>query len=57
MDAPNMIDQLNYEDLGGVESLSAAERLRAGASGVDEFEQVEVEASYERLVGVGSMES
>lgn len=52
-----MIDQLNYEDLGGVESLSAAERLRAGASGVDEFEQVEVEASYERLVGVGSMES
>ena len=49
MYAPEMIGQMNYDDLGVVESLSAAERWRVGGS--------EVEVSCERLVGEESMES
>ena len=57
MHVPEMIYQVNYGELGVAGPLSAAERLRAGASGVDGLEVEVVEVSCEQLVGVGSMES
>lgn len=52
------IDQVNYGELGVAESLSAAERLRAGASEVDELGKIGVvEVSCGWVVGVVLMES
>lgn len=55
---PERVVQVNYGEPGVVESLSAAERSRAGASEVGELGKVDVvEASCERVVGVVPMES
>ena len=59
MRVPERMGQLNYGEPGVVESPSAAERLRAGAWGVDEPGKIDevVEASCERVVGGVLMES
>ena len=55
---PERIGQVNYGELGVVESLSEAERWRAGASEVDELGKIGVvEASCGWVVGVVLMES
>jgi hypothetical protein len=52
---PERTGQVSYGELG---SLSAAERLRAGASEVDELGEIGVvEVSCGRVVGVVLMES
>lgn len=55
---PERADQVNYGELGVVESLLGVERLRAGASEVDELGEIDVVGvSCGRVVGVELMGS